>query len=190
METRYYITGDSAESIEDAKKVTVAQALNEQNKRITRATEAAENVEQTAAAAAALAASKQDTLIAGDNITISPENVISASYGGSSDIVIYDNETGAETIEDIALEIGAIYEMFITSATTFGPQYGQQKIVIRLKPREITPGIYKLYVPVHYVNVNGTDIISTYIHIYNSLTGLWDIESPTEHIKIFKIVKR
>ncbi len=34
METRYYITGDSAESIEDAKKVTVAQALNEQNKTI------------------------------------------------------------------------------------------------------------------------------------------------------------
>ena len=91
METRYFITSNSAESIEDAKKVTVAQALNEQNKRIS-----------------ALATSKQDLLIAGDNITISPENVISASGGGGGGggIVIYDNVDGEAYISQIPLEIG------------------------------------------------------------------------------------
>ena len=172
METRYFITGDSAESIEDAKKVTVAQALNEQNKRIT-----------------ALATSKQDVLTAGDNITISPENVISASSG---DIVIYDNENGAISIEGIALEIGAVYEIFITSAVNSmtDKPFGQQKITIKLITTELFPNTYDVYINVNWLDVDGNVLYNVIIKTYKQDTELWTVESDTSFIKIYKIIKK
>lgn len=111
---------------------------------------------------------------------------------GSGDIVIYDNESGAYEIEDIALEIGAVYEMFVTSAVNLlapNKKYGQQKITLKLIPMEDTPNNYDLYMPVHFYET--TDgVIATYIHIYNYDTELWNIFSANNSINIYKIVKK
>ena len=136
---------------------------------------------------------KQDTLIAGENITIDENNVISASYQ-SGDIVIYDNENGTTTIDDIALEIGATYEMFITSGhDPYGRQYGQQKITIKLVPRELNPNSYELFVPVIRFSLTDNNYYSiNTIWIYKYDSEFWCITNYQDnpYLLIYKIIKK
>lgn len=85
---------------------------------------------------------------------------------GSGDIVIYDNESGARNV-DIALEIGAIYEMFITSAVDRNStlKYGQQKITLKLIPAESAPNIYNFYIPIHFYEVYEQNCNNIYTYI-------------------------
>lgn len=137
---------------------------------------------------------KQDTLTAGDNITIDENNVISANGvgGGGGDIVIYDNANGADEIKNIVLEIGAIYELFITSAADAISMipYGQQKVTIKLIPAELLPNTYDLYVNANWFDAESYNQYLTVIHIYNYDTELWTIETDVPFIKIYKIIKK
>ncbi|NMA75586.1 MAG: hypothetical protein GX963_15860 [Bacteroidales bacterium] len=111
---------------------------------------------------------------------------------GSGDIVIYDNESGENEINDIALEIGAVYEMFITSGSYSdipSIQYGQQKITIRLIPAEMTPNNYEAFFPINVIEMNNITVSTGFIQIYN-VNELWVISSNASHVKIYKIVKK
>lgn len=133
-----------------------------------------------------------------DNLTLSA--IIKNNIGLKNleaycgDKVIYDNESGTRVISGIALDIGATYEMFITSAVDgiTGNQYGQQKVTIKLIPAEDTPKNYDLYMPVHYFDLDSNDISAVFTHIYKYDTELWIIENsnPIQDIKIYKIVKK
>lgn len=141
---------------------------------------------------------KQDKLVAGEGIIIDPvTNMISASGGGngSGDIVIYDNENGAFEIGELELEIGATYEMFITSVYDgHGRQYGQQKITIKLIPRDYGNNHYAFYAPVTFCyNTTGDSYGQCTIWIYtSSSTGLWKITNYEDNVNIliYKIIKK
>ena len=111
---------------------------------------------------------------------------------GSGDIVIYDNADGASLIEDIALEIGATYEMFITSAfnNNSGVQYGQQKITLKLIPAEVSPNNYAFYIYVNFFDTSSIQNLGSYINIFNIDTELWTIFCAIGDLKIYKIVKK
>ena len=118
-------------------------------------------------------------------------NIRVKNLEGNRDIVIYDNASGANPVEDIALEIGATYEMFITSAfDIIGEQYGQQKLTLKLIPFEVTTNNYDIYMPVVYYDLDLSNIATTYIHIYKYNTELWSIFADNALIKIYKIVKK
>jgi len=137
----------------------------------------------------ALQTGKQDKLIAGNNITIDADGKTINAVSG--DIVIYDDESGENPIY-IALEIGAVYEMFITSAVDniTETQYGQKKVTIKLIPAEVTPNKYDLYMPIYYYDVGVTQNRSTFLQIYNYGTELWSIVVDNSIIKIYKIIKK
>ena len=113
---------------------------------------------------------------------------------GSGDIVIYDNASGENEINDIALEIGATYEIFTTSAVDGTTQCGQQGITIKLIPAETTGNSYSLYVPVNYFDVSERDCSTSFIHIYQyAEMEFWNIEgsqSIPPKVFIYKIVKK
>ena len=138
----------------------------------------------------ALQTGKQDKLIAGNNITIDADGKTINAVSG--DIVIYDNENGASSIGDIALEIGAVYEIFITSAinSITKVQYGQQKITIKLIPAESIPKNYDLYMPVYYFDTSDNDINTTYVQIHNYNEEFWTININYSDAKIYKIIKK
>lgn len=138
----------------------------------------------------ALQTSKQDKLIAGNNITINEDGKTINAVSG--DIVIYDEESGASTIEDIALEMGATYEMYITSAinNAIMNQYGQQKITIKLIPAEDSPNNYDLYMPVLCFELISNSVLTPFIHIYKYGTELWSVSVSESIMNIYKIVKK
>jgi len=134
---------------------------------------------------------KQDKLVAGQNISIDPvTNVISAS-GGGGDSVIYENVDGEAYIPQIPLEIGGEYEMFITSAVDAdtGTQFGQQKIAFKFIPSELMPNEYDFYMPVHWYDLDLSNVITGYINIYSYNTEFWTIVNFA-NVKIYKIVKK
>ena len=107
------------------------------------------------------------------------------------DIVIYDDESGARNV-DIALEIGATYEIFITSAVDVNStlKYGQQKITLKLIPAENAPNIYNFYIPIHFYEVYEDNVTKTFIHIYKYNTELWTVSVNSDYVNIYKIVKK
>lgn len=118
-------------------------------------------------------------------------NVISTIV--DKDIVIYDNPSGENVINDITLEIGATYEMFITSAvdSISGVQYGQQKITFKLIPAEIAPNNYDLYLTTCLLEVDYSGPYWLIINIYSYDTELWTISNNyVPDMKIYKIVKK
>ena len=130
-----------------------------------------------------------------DNLTLSAiikNNIGLKNLEGSRDIVIYNNDSGANSIEDIALEMGATYEMFITSAadSNDSTQYGQQKVTIKLIPAEDTPNNYDLYMTVTFYEISATISSPTYIHIHKYNTELWDVSITIPFIKIYQIIKK
>ena len=125
--------------------------------------------------------------------TIIKNNIGLKNLEGNRDIVIYDNASGANPVEDIALEMGATYEMFITSAyntSIMAEQCGQQKITIKLIPSQPVLNSYDLYMPIHFFRVFENDVGSTVIHIYNYDIELWNIDIADSYVKIYKIIKK
>ena len=130
-----------------------------------------------------------------DNLTLSAiikNNIGLKNLEGNRDIVVYDEESGAYSIEDIALEMGATYDFYITSAvhSLELTEYGQQKITIKLISAETTPDNYDLYVTVNYFDVFTSNNTSSYINISKDNTELWTVLSSNQSIKIYKIVKK
>jgi len=119
-------------------------------------------------------------------------NIRVKNLEGSRDIVIYDNESGAANVSDIALEIGETYEIFLTSAIDggTGAQYGQQKITIKLIPAELALNVYALFNTVNYFDVLVTTNNTAYINISKNDTELWSVSSSVQLIKIYKIIKK
>lgn len=131
-----------------------------------------------------------------DNLRLSAiikNNIGLKNLEGNRDIVIYDNKSGENEINNIALEMGATYEIFISSAfdSVELTQHGQQKITIKLIPAENTPNNYDLYMPVHYVDTNDNSIEAMFIIIYKYGTELWTISAAGQYfMQIYKIVKK
>lgn len=108
----------------------------------------------------------------------------------SGDIVIYDDESGANQINDIALEIGAVYEIFVTSAYEISTDFGQQKITIKLIPAEVSLNNYDFYISIITYSVVDIANYTTMMKIYKYNTELWNISIDSPNINIYKIIKK
>lgn len=128
---------------------------------------------------ATILASKQDKLIAGNNITINADGkTINAVSGASNGRYVYNNEAGKSGGVSIELTVGKIYSVFLSCDTVTGTAKNDafSNIVFKLNALPTTENIdIKMFLGTKYIS-------------YNNEVGY--VLAPSDTIaKIFKIVE-